>query len=367
MKLRRFFRYVLMAPFGEEGGGGAPDAPAAADTPSPPAEPVVAPASAAAPAVAATPAPTMLDAINKHFEAPAETAKPPFEAPRNPDGTFVPKTDAERAAAQAKPAELGGLAKPAEPADDLAMPEGLSPKGQERFQKLANTVKEYEGQLDTAKRQIEYVQTTFQSHGIRQEQFEQAANLIGLFNKGDHEAYRSALLQELAQVDLLTGKQSSAPDALANFPDLREAVDGMQITQANALEIARARSQQQQQQVAQQRTQQTQQAQQQEQQAVTAGTRAVDDFCRRMQGSDMDYAAIEAQLLPEIPGLCSGVPPSNWAKVVEANYRMIKKAAGSARASAPAAGSVLRPTGTASPQQAPKTMAEAMWGKPLAA
>lgn len=243
------------------------------------------------------------------------------------------------------------------------MPEGLSPKGQERFQKLANTVREQTQQLEQRERQLSYVQETFQEHGIRQEQFEQAAGVIGMMNRGDYAGAQKILQQQLQQIALMTGTQPNI-DALADFPDLRQAVDGMQITEAMALEVARGRAQQyrQTQQAEQQQVQQRQT--QQSQQAIQTATASVDAFCKRMAASDLDYAAIEAQLLPELPNLLRGLPPVAWQNTVETQYRLLKNAASKFKAAAPAAPAppILRATGQGSPQQAPKSMHEAMWG-----
>ncbi len=291
------------------------------------------------------------------------------KGPRDPQGKFVPKTAADTtpAAPQAKPVEKAPEVKP----DDLAMPDGLSAKAQQRFQALANEVKtlresaapvqKLTEELDMTKRQVEYVKTTFHEHGIRPEQFEQAASVIGMLNRGDLAGAQKVLENQLQQISLMTGKPVGQIDALANFPDLREAVDGLQITEQHALELARARAQRF---AGERQAQQEQQARQQtqaEQQSVQAATKAVDDFCKKMQASDVDYQAVEEQLLPEIPNLLRGVPPAQWKGLVETQYRLLKSAAGRFRQTATPS-NALRPTGQASPGQAPRTMQEAMWG-----
>jgi hypothetical protein len=80
----------------------------------------------------------------------------------------------------------------------------------------------------------------------------------------------------------------------------------------------------------------------------------------------MDWPVVEAQLMPVINKLLAGVPPQLWAEKVKDQVSLIKATAKQFRPP-PTGGNALRPTGQASPQQAPKSMAEAMWGKPLAA
>lgn len=384
-RLLRRFRY--QKPEDDSGaGGGAIEPPAAAPSAEPasapvaPAAPAPAPLAASAPAAPAAPAKSMLDAISEHLDKKAAppAAAPGAPAPRDPTGRFVPKTEAERAAVAAGGAPAApGTAPAAAPAADLtkppgaeddptAMPDGLTPKAQERFQKLATQNRELTEKFDSANRQVSYVRDTFQANGIKQDQFETAATLIGLVNKGDFDGAQRILQQQMQQLAVLSGKPIGQVDALASFPDLRQAVDGMQVTEEHALEIARSRTIQQRQQQDQQRQQQTQQATQVEQQAVQAGTAAVDAFVKRMQAADVDYPAIEAQLIPELPNLLKGVPPQHWGAAVEAQYRLVKKAAGAARI-APAAApnsNPLRATGSGSLKSAPKSIYEAMWGEP---
>lgn len=365
MYLRLIRRFVLMNAFEDEGGGGG----AVVDAP-----PATAPAVAsAAPAAEPAAAPkSMLDAINEHFDKPADTIA---GQPRDEKGRFAP-TAQEQAAADAAAvlaAQPGAkpAIKPPEPVkpaaeDPLRMPEGLGAKAQERFQALANSVKERDEKIDTLSRQVSYVRESFETHGVKQEQFEQAVEVIGMLNRGDLRGAKQVLEDQLRHVSLALG-ESVTIDPLANFPDLRNAVDQMQVTEAHALEIARGRFQQNSHQTLQTRQREQQEHSQQQQQAFEAGQRAVDEFCKGKQSTDLDYAAIEAQLVPEIPKLLAGVPPQAWRQIVETQYRLMKQAAGSARQASGSSSVVLRPTGSASPQSAPKTAFEAMWGSPAPA
>lgn len=351
----------------------APDPAPVVDTPA-----VAAPVAPAAPASVADKPTSLHEAM---FGEKPEVETNRGKGPRDPVGKFVPKVSTDPVLDKPKPAApvaaapvatVPPVVKPE--TDPDAMPEGLTAKAQQRFQALANEVKELRAaaapvadlteKLDTATRQIDYVKTAFQQNSVKPEQFEQATAVIGMLNRGDYEGAVKALTTQLQQIALITGKAPVAIDALANFPDLREAVDNMQVTEAHALEIARARAQT----FAGQQRQEREQAQaketEQTQQAVHQGTLAVDAFCKRMQGADVDYAAIEAQLLPEVPNLLRGVAPQHWASSVEAHYRLLKSAAGKFRqgSNPNPTNNALRPTGQASPGQAPKTTYEAMWG-----
>jgi hypothetical protein len=370
--LRRFLKLNALEGDTGGGGGGAP----AADTGAAPApaadvgggEPAAAPAAPAAPS-------SMLEAIEQHFGQPrdalgrfvhADAAAAAAAQPQTPpaaDATGQPGA-AQQGAQPQQAQQPATQQQPGQPEDLTKMPEGLTPKAQERFQKLANTVKEREQEVQQLSQQVEYVRETFQRHGVQQEQFEQAVQVIGMLNSGDLRGALQVLDEQRRHIALALGEPLPGVDALQGHPDLRQAVDGLQITEQHALELARMRTQQQAVQRQQQQVQQQTQVQQREQQAVQQGTQAVDAFCREMAAKDVDYPAIEAKLLPELKSLLAGVPPQAWAQVIQTQYRLLKSVAASSRQQAPAApaGTVLRPTGAASPAAAPKSMYEAMWG-----
>lgn len=267
---------------------------------------------------------------------------------------------------QIKPAE--GL--PGESADDLLKePEGLGQKASERFQKLANTVKDLQQQVEQREQVISYVKETFQEHRIQPEQFEQAAQVIGALNRGDLESAERILTQQLQQIAIARGRPIAPVDALAEFPDLRQQVDGLMLTEEHALQLAQARMMQRnQQQATQQQQREQEQANQQRQQQdrakqeVNTALQSIDSFTKEIASKDLDWPVIEAKLLPRIQGLLQGVPPAQWLNVVKTQYELIKDVSSGARQQQQtSAGQVLRPTGQASPAVAPRTMYDAMW------
>ena len=351
MTLRRFIRPFYCRPADGEGGDlGAPstvvEAPAAVEAPSP------APVESSAPAAA----PSMLDALNKHFN-------------RDELGRFA--SPAEKAAAEAAQAAAAGVQKPATdpnaPEDITAMPEGLGQKAQERFQRLAGTVKELTQQTQSLTEQVGYVRDTFQQHGITQPQFEQAASVLGMLNRGDYRGALTVLDQQRQQIALQLGEALPGVDALAQFPELRQKVDGLMMTEADALQMAKMMQTQGYQQQLRQQWEQNQQQQQAAQQSVRSAQGQVDTWWKQTAASDLDAPVIEAQLLPHIPALLQGVPPEAWVGVIQAQYKILKQAAGTFRHQSNGAPAPLRPTGSgAQPQQRPGSMYEAMWNRPRA-
>jgi hypothetical protein len=361
MKIRRFFSRVYRKPLdgdgSDEGSGPVVDSAPAVDT--------AAPADTSAPAEADKPASAHEAMWGKPSgdPLPGETAEATAARLRDEQGRFAKKPEGEQPLVPPKPGEAPKKPEAVNPLH--VMPEGLSPKGQERFQTLVNTNKEYEQRLQQYEPMVQSAQAlqqTFQEHGVRREQFDQGMQVIGMINRGDLASAQKVLEEQLRLISLATGKPIGIVDPLVDFPDLREQVDSLQLAEAQAIQLARARMGERSQQQAQQRQQQEQQVQQQTQQAVQGGQLAVDKFCKARMTTDLDYAKIEPLLLTQIQdGLLEGVPPARWAAIVEKTYNLIKQTASIPRSSTGAG--VLRPTGAATAQQAPRSGFEAMWGK----
>lgn len=322
---------------------------------------------------------------------PAASAGPEGETPeakaerlRDEGGRYAKKPELDPKSAAVDPNAPTKKPDGKDGVEKHAMPEGLSPKGQERFQALANENKELTAAV-TAATQIagspeaivpmlesaKALQTTFQEHGVRREQFDQGMQVIGMINRGDLAGAQKVMEEQLRLISLATGRPIGAVDALAGFPDLRERVDSLQISEADAMELARNRTHQSSQQQQQQRQQQEQQYQQREQQAVQGGQLAVDKFCKSRMTSDLDYAKIEPVLLKEIrppdgsPGLLDGIPPQRWAQIVEKTYNLIKQTGGASTTQQQAGGGgVLRPSGAGAVKGVPQNGFEAMFGSP---
>lgn len=363
MKIRRFLAFLLpflaLMHIVPDEGGGADDTPAG-DTVTPAAD-ADTPAGDAGTTDPDAPK-TLLEAINKAVPEAAPDAAVKSE----------PSAAEKAAAAALKPGEKAPVTTPAE--DLTQMPAGLNAKAQERFQKLANANKEAVAERDKFKTEYEQVissvepfREALQTNGVTREQFDQATAVIGLMNKGDLPGALAVLDEQRRLISLAMGKPLPGVDALSGFADLRQAVDSLEITEERALEIARARSadaarstQAQRQQEQRDQQAQAKQAKDSEAAEVQTALSAVDEFTKKMQETDLDFAAIEAKLLPEIPGLLQGVPPGQWVAKVEKLYALIKKTAGGARRDLPHANS-LRATGGNTLATQPKTMLDAMF------
>ncbi len=346
-------------------------------------------APAPAPIEAPAPAPAgpsnMLEAIDRGLSAaaPPADAAPAAGQPRDDLGRFTFKnaagqaTDAEgnvapdQAAALAAQASKQQPAAPAAPEDLTQMPEGLGPKAQERFQRLANTNREQAAELERFRNEVmpgvQAMQQTWTENQVQPEQFTQAMGIIGALNRGDLDSAYTMLQQQMQQIALLRGKPVEHIDALAGHPDLQQQVSQLLLSEEHALQIAKSRFLDQQRQQVDQRTQAQQRQQQEQQQAAQQQQQVreralgeVDAFCKQMAGQDLDYAAIEKQLLPTVGPLLEGVPPERWVAIVRQQYQLIKQVAGASRAAPSVGGNPLRPTGAVSGAAKPSSMFDAI-------
>lgn len=331
-------------------------------------------AEVAAPTPAPEPA-TALEAIERALETPEQKA----ERARDELGRFTKAQEeaaAKAAAVEGKPAAAAQpTEKPAPGAKpgqaDLTMPEGLQPKAQQRFQALANEIKELRPQFERAQAQLTWFTNTVAEHQIKPEQFDLAVQTIGLMNKGDYQGALKVLDEQRQMIALAMGQPLPDVDPLANFPDLQQAVTEFRVSREYAMEVAKARfGQHQAQQATQARQRQEEQAKAQQQQAETYRAERqqaeadVAEFCTRMQRTDLDFAAISAQLEPIIPSLLEGVPCTRWKQVVETQYRLLKNAASQFRQPVPGGGtSPMRGHSQPSPGAKPSNAYEAMFGE----
>lgn len=289
---------------------------------------------------------TLLDAISA--AVPGSEQKPVEPVVDNPDED-KPKEESHAAADTAAEEDI------------TKMPEGLSPKAKERFEKLAHMNRDLTARVEEITSAVEPFRAALQENGVRKEQFEQAASVIGMMNKGDFEGALKVLDEQRQMISLAMGKPLPGVDALAEFPDLRESVDTMQITEEMALETARSRKRDLLQKQQRETQQQEQNNQRQSQELVQSSLKSIDDFTKKMMASDIDYASIEAKLLPRINDLIQGVHPSQWLRTVQNAYQLIKDA-GAVDRKKTLDVPTLRPTGNPSPASAPKTMFDAMFG-----
>lgn len=293
---------------------------------------------------------SMLEAIESGLKDSSDT---PEGQPRDESGRFAAKQAEEKAAAEAKAAE------PAKPEDELAMPDGLSQKAQERFTTLVNRVKEREAQFMQANEQLGQFREMIQSTGATPQEFSQAIDYMRLINKGDFESALRMIDDQRRQISLALGKPLPGADPLSDFPDLRQRVESYQMDEQTAIELARTRMYQQQAQQAQQTQYQSQQQEQQTLQTRQQAIGQIDAMGKQWASTDPDFAAKEDIILKQLPEIAKNFPPQMWPQQVRILYNTISAMPMQPvqRTHQPAP---LRPTGQSGGARQPGSMLEAM-------
>ena len=314
---------------------------------------------------------SMLEAISASLDK-----SPPPEKSKDGDDPVAPgepSEDAELAAAKpAEPVKKQAKAKPEEKPeavdDDLTPPEGASTQGAKRWHKLATRVKETttklaetEGRLKEREDSWNALTEIMSEARVQQPQFEGAIDYLSRVNKGDLEGALKILDTERRALALALGKEVPGVDLLDDHPDLKTAVDNLEVTRERAMETANLRTKD-------KRRAEAEQVQRQEDQqrgnleaSRDQALADVDAFIKRQQSSDLDFAAKSKILEAEIVEWCKGLPPSQWVAQVQRMYGLIGKVA--KFAPAPGNGSEPRPLrggGGGGGKPAPKSMLEAI-------
>lgn len=233
-------------------------------------------------------------------------------------------------AAAAKGAKDGKGDKPGEQKAPDALndpiPKDLAPKTQERMRTLIKTAKEVTADRDRVQQDFDYLVQGVQSTGATPEQYGETLSWLKLFNSQDPAQQEKALeLVETVADRLATmlGKERSVSDPLAAHKDLQEAVAKGQTTPQFAREIARTRQKQAftQEITTAQRTQQQQEEQARESEAQARA--ALDVVGKELKQTDPQYAAKIAQLVPILKPIFKTIPHSQWATTFQEAYRRV--------------------------------------------
>lgn len=234
-------------------------------------------------------------------------------------------------------------AKPGQQEDLHRMPEGLSEQAQQRFSRLVNDNKDLSKKLEqttSAAQELNEVVTGFRQlfaeSQVTAPELDRFAGYIKAIKTGDFASAEQALVQQIQLFEQMTGRQINAGDPLADFPDLRQAVDAMQITEEHARELAASRRLHSNMQKGTQRNAQVNAERQANEEHLRAweGSRdkALADikaFSEKMQAEDIDWPAKQAIILKKVQRIVSDNAgnPERWLAMIQDAYETIAEAA----------------------------------------
>lgn len=215
----------------------------------------------------------------------------------DPNAAPVPATTTTE---DQKPEEQGKPETSLEPAkpktldeEEAEALEGVkSERGRERIRATFTKLKETEGIKQQLEQDITEFKEMVQSTKMQPEEFAQMLEFGRLLNSGDESSARVALQMlddQRAAICKQLGIEVPGVDVLADFPELKAAVDNMEMTKDHALALAKyQRKEQQQQRVAQVQHEQQQDMRQYQDAIAQAGKTSEAYFATRKH--EVDYA-----------------------------------------------------------------------------
>lgn len=304
---------------------------------------------------------SMLEAIERGLKPdeppkPEDAAKTADERARDEQGRFAKKAEEDAAAKAAEAAKPKAEAKPGE----VPMPEGLTPKAQDRFRELTHRVAEASQRAEAAEAMNNQFREMLQQTGGTAEDFAQAFDYITSMKRCDLQSALNLLDSQRRQISLMMGRPLPGADPLAEFPDLRQRVDGYQMDEQAAIELARARKQAEALSNQRQQSIQTEQQTQHVLQAKQSAMSEVDRMGAEWAARDPDYAAKEEIILKQIPMIAKQFPPQMWAAQVRIMYETLSAMPMAQQQQRQNTPPPLRPSGQGGGNRKPSNMLEAL-------
>ena len=210
-----------------------------------------------------------------------------------------------------------------------AEPEGLRPKAQERFRALVDNNKQVTQELDTAKNAMAEIHKTVESSGMSPEEFGLMLSYAQMANSGqkdDHEYAFKMIETEYKRMAAKLGVEIEGvepADLFADFPDIKEKVDGYELSKEDALEIVNARKKLQPQTQEQQPFSQSPQAPVNDAEEKAGAIEGVKNFMANMEKTDIDFKSKESVLLEQVEEIRKNYPVAQWPVIVKQLYNNI--------------------------------------------
>ena len=356
-------KHSVHAPEGDElsaGGGDASPAPMPddhadagwddTDGPDPGATPAISGDDPAADAEKGKPPATAEDAVvaalKKVTDGKDDSPKPPtVGADAVPDKPSAPASpDADKARAEAL----------------HTIPKGLKGEARAQFKALSDHAKSIEEQAttqraeyDTMAERVGTFEHIIKDSGATPEVLSAHFRYIKACATGDLESALAFVEQERRTLATILGRPVDGVDLLADYPDLKQRVTNMELSEQDALELANSRRGQQRQhqhQAVQAQQVENQRAVRAQQQERTDALNGIQQWIAEQQGTMLptDWQAIETAVVdylkaPETQAILAKISPSLWLSHLKQQYTFIRKHA--AQRPPPAGVTPLRPRG----------------------
>lgn len=217
---------------------------------------------------------------------------------------------------------------------DLTPLNSRNPATNERFQKITEGYKQEKQRADELENKVRDFQGSFES--LRSLGFADETAATDLVNfsqyrnalySGDAKTIEAIIGDQIRQFEAVHGRKLSINANLLDMhSDLRGRVDSLDLDEDTAFELARARTLEGRAMRENQIRTQNQQAQQQTQEMLDNSVSTIESLQENWAKTDPDYQAILPHLQPQMQEIGSNFPPSMWPKMIDIQYKTLKKA-----------------------------------------
>lgn len=280
------------------------------------------------------------DAVVSDVLADSDEAQTPQEAVLQEMGLDEdsPKQEApaiEHARTEATSEVALSEAKPKEITEaDLEPLNSRNPATNERFHKLTEGFKQEKERATELQNKVMYYEDSIQSLrslGFTDE--ESARDLVNFSQyrnalySGDAKTLEAIIGNQIRQFEAAHGRKLNINANLLDMhSDLKGRVESLDLDEDTAFELARARTLQDRAARSDQVRYQNQQAQQQTKYMLDQSVQTIESLQRNWSETDPDYNAILPYLQPQMEEIGSQFPPNMWPKMIDIQYKTLKKA-----------------------------------------
>lgn len=211
----------------------------------------------------------------------------------------------------------------------------------ERFQRLTDGYKEKDAALIEAGQKFEASQAELQQHqssfdALQQLGFNDADSAQSLIDfsqyrnaikSGDVNTFTAMLAQEIQNFEIASGQKVNLNvSGIDKYGDLRQRVDNQELSEQDALRLARLNALEERATVNQQLQYQNNNNEQQQEQAMSHASQEITRFKDYLQKNDPDFQKVVQVLQPHLDSIVGNLHPSQWLNAIETNYKLTKDA-----------------------------------------
>jgi hypothetical protein len=231
-------------------------------------------------------------------------------APRDEGGRFRARDATQAGAGEPGPDGMPPVAAGTEKEEGAGQPKTLdeleaealenvkSGRGKERIKQVFAERRQLEAANQGLEKDITDFKEMVMSTGMQPEEFVRTLEFGRLMNAGDEQSLRLALQMVEEQRETICkhlGIEAPGVDPLSDFPDLRSAVENLEINKTYALQLAKVRRQEHAKQQVQQAQHASQQEMQQYQQSIAQASQTAEAYFKTRE-HEADYPAKMAQI-----------------------------------------------------------------------